>query len=103
MPSIFVFSTETFRTVKATYYRIALDFIETYENDAVMNGLNYDRHGEERAVEMFARSVMDAGNHFLDNPMDTPFIPSWNRVLSAMPDIQGKLIAAVEADMAEFG
>ncbi|MFT4749576.1 MAG: glucosyl-3-phosphoglycerate synthase, partial [Pseudohongiellaceae bacterium] len=27
-----VFSTEKFRTIKATYYRIALDFIDTYHN-----------------------------------------------------------------------
>ena len=34
-----VFSTEKFRTIKATYYRVALDFIDTYENDAAINGL----------------------------------------------------------------
>ncbi len=36
---------------------------------------------------MFARNIMDAGQAFLDNPMETPFIPSWNRVQSALPDI----------------
>jgi hypothetical protein len=38
-----VISSESFRSVKASYYRIALDFVETYHNDAVMNGLDYDR------------------------------------------------------------
>ncbi len=93
-----VFNMETFRTIKATYYRIALDFIETYYNDALMNGLHIDRHAEEQAVELFAQKIMDAGKHFLDNPMETPFIPSWNRVVSAIPDILEQLYAAVEED-----
>lgn len=97
-----VFSTETFRTIKATYFRIALDFIETYHNDAVMNGLKLDIHAEEKAVEMFARNIMKAGKNFLDNPMETPFIPSWNRVVSAKPDVLQCLLEAVEADYAEF-
>ena len=45
-----VFNTETFRTIKATYFRIALDFIETYNNDAVINGLTLDIHAEEQSA-----------------------------------------------------
>ncbi len=93
-----VFSMETFRTVKATYFRIALDFIEQYYNDALMNGLKLDRHVEEQAVELFAKSIMWAGERFLDNPMETPFIPSWNRVISAVPDFYYRLYKAVEED-----
>lgn len=93
-----VFNQETFRTIKATYYRIALDFIETYYNDAIMNGLYVDRHLEEESVELFAQNIMSAGDHFLSNPMDTPFIPSWNRVISAVPDILERLYDAVEED-----
>ena len=93
-----VFNMETFRSIKASYYRIALDFIETYHNDALMNGLYVDRHGEEQAVELFAQNIVEAGKHFLENPMETPFIPSWNRVVSAIPDILEQLYDAVEAD-----
>lgn len=93
-----VFSKETFRSIKATYYRIALDFIETYYNDAIMNGLLVDRHSEEQAVELFAQNIVNAGQHFLENPMETPFIPSWNRVISAIPDILEQLYDAVEQD-----
>ena len=96
------FNTETFRTIKATYFRIALDFIETYHNDAVMNGLTLDIHSEEKAVEMFASNIMKAGQSFLDNPMETPFIPSWNRVTSAMPDVLERIKNAVEEDTKEF-
>lgn len=96
------FNTETFRTIKATYFRIALDFIETYHNDAVMNGLSLDIHSEEKAVEMFASNIMKAGQSFLDNPMETPFIPSWNRVTSAMPNVLERIKEAVESDTKEF-
>ena len=97
-----VFNAETFRAIKATYFRIALDFVETYYNDAQMNGLKLDIHAEEAAIEMFAENVLTAGQDFLDNPMETPFIPSWNRVISALPSIQEELIAAVSADLNEF-
>lgn len=93
-----VFNTETFRSIKATYFRIALDFIETYYNDAKMNGLTLDVHAEEQAVELFAKNIISAGNHFLENPMEQPFIPSWNRVLSAMPDILDDIQHAVQED-----
>jgi glucosyl-3-phosphoglycerate synthase len=96
------FNTETFRSIKATYFRIALDFVETYHNDAIMNGLSLDIHQEEKAVELFAHNIMKAGEAFLEKPMDTPFIPSWNRVISAKPDILERLYTAVEQDNEEF-
>ena len=96
------FDSGTFRSLKATYYRIALDFVETYHNDALMNGLSLDVHREEKAVELFAQNIMKAGEAFLDRPMERPFIPSWNRVISAIPDILERLQEAVEADHEEF-
>lgn len=97
-----VFSTETFRSIKATYFRIALDFVETYRNDAIINGLDFDIHREEQTVELFAINLMKAGQTFLENPMETPFIPSWSRITSAAPEFLHKLKAAVEADYEEF-
>ena len=95
-----VFSQEKFRTLKATYYRIALDLIEMYYNDAMMNGLHVDRHVEEEAVELFAGNIVEAGHRFLDNPMETPFIPNWRRVNAAYPDLLQNLRDAVAADNA---
>ncbi|MGB0449907.1 MAG: glycosyl transferase [Porticoccaceae bacterium] len=98
-----VFSHEAFRSLKATYFRMALDIVETCHNDAIMNGLTLDIHEEEKAVEMFAENIIKAGEVFFNSPMEKPFIPSWNRVISAVPDIFEQLTAAVEADAAEFG
>lgn len=97
-----VFNIETFRSVKATYFRIALDFIETYHNDAVINGLTLDIHAEEQAVELFAENIMKAGLHFLDNPMETPFIPSWTRVNSALPSLEKDFLIAVDEDIKQY-
>ncbi|MEN8832323.1 MAG: glycosyl transferase [Pacificibacter sp.] len=97
-----VFSEEIFRSIKATYFRDALDLIETYFNDAQMNGLHVDRHVEEKTVELFASNIMRAGQVFLDNPMETPFIPNWSRIHAADPDITTSMLQAVELDMQEY-
>ncbi len=95
-----VFNQELFRTLKATYYRIALDLIEMYYSDAIMNGLHLDRHNEEKAVELFAANIVEAGYTFLENPMETPFIPNWSRVQAADPDVLRHIRQAVMADNA---
>ena len=92
--------TEIFRTVKAVYYRNALDLVSHYRNDATFNGFDFDLHAEETAVELFASAIMEAGDEFLNDPMGTPFIPNWSRVQSAVPDILGQLYDAVELDNA---
>ncbi|HQV31969.1 MAG TPA: glycosyl transferase [Calditrichia bacterium] len=93
-----VFSTEFFRTLRATYYRTALDFIDHYQADAVLNGLTLDRHAEEKTVELFAQNLTRAGDMFLKRSPEPPFMPSWNRVLSAVPDVHDQIRDAVEAD-----
>ena len=97
-----IFSLETFRSIKATYYRAALDMIDIYRSDARMNGLSFDSHLEEKAVELFALNIMKAGESFFENPMETPFIPTWNRVLSAIPDFLERFKKSVELDNAEL-
>jgi len=95
-----VFSDQYFRTIKATYLRTALDFVEQYAHDAEINGLVYDRHAEEKAIEVFLRSIILAGDQFLANPMELPMIPSWNRIQSAIPEFYSLLVDAVDQDNA---
>ena len=97
-----IFTQNTFRTLKATYYRNALDLLEAYYSDAQMNGLAVDRHAEEASIELFAESIMRAGQTFLDRPHETPFIPSWNRVHSADPDFLRDMHGAIAADSEEY-
>ncbi|MDW3222097.1 MAG: glycosyl transferase [Paracoccaceae bacterium] len=97
-----VFTPNVFRTLKATYYRCALDLLEAYYTDAKMNGLSIDRHTEEHSIELFAENIMRAGQIFLDNPHETPFIPTWNRVHAADPTFLADMTAAAKADEAEY-
>ena len=96
------FSREKFRSLKATYYRSALDLIDIYRSDAMMNGLKFDSHTEEQAVELFAMNIMKAGEAFILNPMDTPFIPTWSRVKSAIPGFLGRLEKVVNDDNKKY-
>ena len=98
-----VFTPNVFRTLKATYYRCALDLMEAYYSDAKMNGLSIDRHSEEASIELFAENIMRAGQTFLDNPHETPFIPTWNRVHAADPNFLADLNKAAAEDREEYG
>lgn len=97
-----VFTSHVFRTLKATYYRCALDVLDAYYNDAKMNGLAIDRHREEQAIELFAENLMRAGQIFLDNPQETPFISTWNRIHAADPTFLSEFRSAAAADEAEY-
>jgi glucosyl-3-phosphoglycerate synthase len=97
-----VFTGNVFRTLKASYHRSALDLLEAYDNDAKMNGLSLDRHAEERSIELFADNIVKAGQIFIENPNEAPFIPNWSRVHSADPKLMADLRAAAAADAEEF-
>ncbi|MCF8302488.1 MAG: hypothetical protein K9I94_04360 [Bacteroidales bacterium] len=92
------FSPGDFRSIKATYYRIALDIVEQYHSDAVINGFYHDRNAEEEGVDLFAKNVYDAGLHFLETPNQIPLMPSWKRIMSADPEFLPKLHEIVEDD-----
>ena len=95
------FTEEGLRTTKATYFRIALDLIESYRTDCEFNGLDYDTHAEELMVELFADNIKLAGQEFLADKDEAPFIPNWRRVESAFPEIFPSLLEAVKQDMLE--
>ena len=88
----------TFRTLQAQYVRAAEDMIARYHADAMVNGLSFDRHAEEEAVDAFARGLRVAAESFLADPLGQPLIPNWNRVVAAIPDIYERLSEAVDSD-----
>ena len=85
-------------TMIAAYVRTAQDAIASYSNDAKLNGLRFDRHAEEVAVETFSSALRSAGLNFVRDPMGAPQIPNWSRVISALPDFLSELREAVEMD-----
>ncbi|MEP7336170.1 MAG: glycosyl transferase [Acidobacteriota bacterium] len=88
------------KTLQATYVRMAEDTINRYQGDAWINGLEFDRHAEETAVDTFARGIRIAAEGFFADPLGVPPIPNWNRVISAFPHFFEELQAAVQADNA---
>lgn len=96
----YVINAGIIRTVKATYLRLALDMVEQYAADATINSLRMDRDQEERSVSMFASTIYKAGVDFLDNTELIPFIPSWKRVMDAIPDVMERFKTIVEKDNA---
>ncbi len=89
-------------TLTAAYVRTAQDAIASYSDDALLNGLAFDRHEEEVAVETFTRALRRAGLGFVSDPLGNPQIPNWNRVTSALPDFLDELHEAVDGDAAGF-
>ena len=93
-----VFSDGFFKTLKATYVREAQDALRKYQNDSIINSLFFDRHAEARAIEAFANGIIIAGEQILEDPLGIPLIPSWSRVVSALPEFFDKLQEVVEED-----
>ena len=87
-----------FTTLRSAYLRTAQDTIRQYHADALINGLVFDRHAEEHAVEGFANRVTDAGEMFLSDPSGGEAIPNWTRVLTAFPDFPERMRQAVVDD-----
>jgi glucosyl-3-phosphoglycerate synthase len=85
-------------TLTAAYVRMAQDAVARYSDDADLNGVRFDRHEEEVAVEVFSRALRRAGLDFVRDPMGAPQIPNWNRVTSALPRFLQDLREAVDAD-----
>jgi glucosyl-3-phosphoglycerate synthase len=93
-----VFTADHFRSLEVRYVRMAQDTIARYYADAMINGLKFDRHAEEMAVAVFARSLSTAAAEFIKDPRGLPLIPNWNRVLAAVPEFFDLLQDAVEKD-----
>ncbi len=92
------FPASFFKTLSSIYLRVAQETVVRYENDAAINGLNFDRHAESTAVEAFANGIQLAGDIFWKDPSTTNLIPNWHRVAAALPDFFSQLEAAVKKD-----
>lgn len=93
-----VLNDATLKTLRATYIQIAQDTVKKYEDVAAVNGLQFDRHAERTAVEVFLKGMTLATETFVKDPLGVPMISSWNQVVAAVPDFFDRLLGAVEAD-----
>ena len=97
-----VFEAGHFISLRAAYVRAAQDAIRQYHADALLNSLGYDRHSEEQAIEAFAQLIIDAGSEYHRDPAGVAAMPTWTRVVTALPDFPARLREAAAADRAEF-
>ena len=85
----------TFKSMRVAFQRYAEDAVADSFAVARFNGLAHDRHAEEEAVHTFAVALAEGCEQFSIDPLGTPSLPNWARVLSAIPDAGERLIAAV--------
>lgn len=95
-----VFGSGFYTTLKVTYLRHAQDAIRSYHDDAVTNGLLFDRHSETMAVEVFLKALERGCEEFERDPLALTGLPNWNRVTSAIPDFLPRYREAIDADNA---
>ena len=92
------FSLGFFKTLSNIYLKEAQETVIRYENDAAINGLQFDRHEESICVEAFADGIKRAGEILWENPSTSPLIPNWHRVTAAVPNMFDMLLDAVKQD-----
>ncbi len=97
-----VFTDGIFRSIEASYLRIARDTMKMYSDDSIINGLKYDLHREGLNIEAFTNSIKMASLKYLADPFGVPLIPNWNRVTSAIPHALSLLKEAVDKDFHEI-
>lgn len=97
-----VFEPGHFATLRTSYLRAAQNAIRQYHADAVLNGLQFDRHAEEQTIEGFADRITVAGEMFREDPSGGEAMPNWARVQAAFPDFPQELRAAAADDAKEF-
>ncbi len=93
-----VFTPAVIRSMRVTYINFARMNIEKYDALAKLNGLKFDRHGEITAVEEFSAALILASEHFMDDPIGTPLLPGWQRVIAAEADFGNRMIEVIEAE-----
>ncbi len=75
-----------FSLLAVSYLRQAEDTIIKCETEAMINGLEFDRREEAKAVDTINKAIALAAGAFIENPTSAPRIQNWNRVTSAIPD-----------------
>jgi glucosyl-3-phosphoglycerate synthase len=79
----------------AAYQREAEDAVADSYAVATINNLVFDRHEEEKSVQVFIEALRGAIDEFLADPLGAPLVPNWSRVWAGVPDANARLLAAV--------
>ncbi len=80
----------------AAYQREAEDSVADSYAVASINGLKFDRHGEEINVQTFVSALRAATVEFRKDPLGPPLVPNWARVWAGFPEASSLLVRAVK-------
>lgn len=93
-----IFSEASFKTLLATYFQESRFEISKYNALSKINGLQYNREKEIKAVEAFQDAIKQASLEFYEDPMGVPSLPPWITVRSVLPDFSDKFYFSVQED-----
>jgi len=91
-------SIDTLKTIQRHYLKICEDIISNYYSDAMINGLQFDRHREESIAETFFCALDYSTDHYFMSAQTRKMLPNWNRITSAYPDFLDELLDIVNRD-----
>jgi glucosyl-3-phosphoglycerate synthase len=93
-----VFSDDAIETLRMAYVSTARDMIRKYHDTAMINNIPFDRDREDLAVKTFAEGLRLGAGSLRDAPLESPEMPNWNQVTSALPRFPAMLKEAVDSD-----
>jgi glucosyl-3-phosphoglycerate synthase len=93
-----VFSPSSFKTLLATYFQESRFEISKYNALSKLNGLNYVREKEIKAVEAFQDAIKVASEEYYEDPMGIPSLSPWITVRSVLPEFGEKFHNYVQKD-----
>lgn len=93
-----IFSQSSFKTLLATYFQESRFEISKYNALSKLNGLEYNREKEIKAVEAFQIAIKEAAEEFYEDPMGIPSLSSWTTVRSVMSNFSYKFVEYVKKD-----
>jgi glucosyl-3-phosphoglycerate synthase len=90
-----VLSAGLLESLLAAYQREAEDAVADSYAVAMINGLAYDRHGEELNLQTFGAALRAAVDEFHKDPLGPPLVPNWARVWAGLSEAGPWLLSAV--------
>ena len=91
-----VLSAGLLESLMAAYQREAEDAVADSYAVAMINGLKYDRHGEEVNLQTFSGALRAAIDEFHRDPLGPPLVPNWARVWAGLDEAGPWLQSAVQ-------
>lgn len=96
-----IFSKASFQTLISSYYQESRFEISKFNALSKLNGLDYNRQAETKAVEAFEDAIKDAATEFYKKPMGVPPLSPWTTVRSVMSGFSYKFYEYVKLDNME--